>query len=279
MIDRGAVSWPASREFWRGKSFVVSDGRSRAARFRRTYPHSTTAATSGTHSKAHGTFGVVSMDFSSLPVESVAGRVLRLTLKIIPSGTVLRIVQGPLLGKKWIAGSSNHGCWLGSYEFSKQRLFARIVQPGWTVFDVGAHVGFYTLLSSILVGPEGAVLAFEPLPRNAFLLRKHLHINTVRNATVIEAAVADYCGTARFVTARSTSTGRLDARGALDVGGVTLYSLYEAGAPMPNCLKIDIEGGGYLALRGAQRLLSEQHPVVFLATHGPDVDAKCAEVL
>lgn len=65
---------------------------------------------------------------------------------------VVPVLQGSLRGRKWIVGSSNHGCWLGSYEWKKQRLFTRTVSSGDVVFDIGAHVGFYTLLASVLVG-------------------------------------------------------------------------------------------------------------------------------
>ncbi len=81
----------------------------------------------------------------------------------------MHVVQGPLRGKRWIAGSSNHGCWLGSYELAKQRKVIELVRPGMVCWDVGAHVGFYTLLFAELVGPLGRVFAFEPLPRKGGL--------------------------------------------------------------------------------------------------------------
>lgn len=67
-------------------------------------------------------------------------------------------------------GSSSHGCWIGSYEYHKRRLFEQAVTPGSAVFDIGAHVGFYTLLASVLVGDQGRVVAFEPNAGNVRLL-------------------------------------------------------------------------------------------------------------
>jgi len=75
------------------------------------------------------------------------------------------ILQGPLRGKKWIVGSQRHAFWLGGYEPHLQRLIAREVKPGEIFYDVGANVGFYSLLASVLVGP-GKVFAFEQLPAN-----------------------------------------------------------------------------------------------------------------
>src|ERR671919_200683 len=105
------------------------------------------------------------INFSAVASNTRAGRLLRAPLNWIPSELSVPILQGALRGKKWVVGSSTHGCWLGSYEYAMRHLFERTVERGDIVYDVGAHVGFYTLLASVLVGPTGRVLAFEPLPR------------------------------------------------------------------------------------------------------------------
>ncbi len=135
-------------------------------------------------------------------------------LRLVPSSAVLPILQGRLRGKRWIVGSHTHGCWLGSYEFLKQKRFAQTVRDGMVVYDIGAHVGFYTLLAAECVGAKGEVVAFEPLPRNLRLLRQHLALNGYANVSVIEAAVADASGTATFVASQSHSEGRLGLGGA-----------------------------------------------------------------
>lgn len=117
------------------------------------------------------------MNLSGIPRRSVLGRVLRAPLRLIPPGTVLPVLQGRLRGARWIVGAGTHGCWLGSYEYGKRRLFERLVRPGQVVWDVGANAGFYTLLASRLVGSTGSVVAIEPLPRNLSYLRRHLELN------------------------------------------------------------------------------------------------------
>ena len=59
------------------------------------------------------------------------------------------------------------------------------------VFDIGANTGFYTLLASVLVGPQGRVFAFEPVPLNLRYLNEHLRLNNIKNVSVIDAAVAE----------------------------------------------------------------------------------------
>ena len=82
------------------------------------------------------------MNFSSISDRSLLGKALRAPLKFIPTELVVPILQGRLKGKKWVNGSSNHGCWLGSYELGKQLIFSATIKEGSVVFDLGANVGF-----------------------------------------------------------------------------------------------------------------------------------------
>src|SRR3989338_7804834 len=103
--------------------------------------------------------------------------------------------------------------WLGTHEMPVQRALAREVQPGWTVYDIGAHVGFFTLALARQVGAGGRVLAFEPLPANLSVLRENLAMNPAvsANVQVIEAAVARESGRASLFAEVSTPMARLTA--------------------------------------------------------------------
>lgn len=187
---------------------------------------------------------------------------------------------GPLRGKRWITGSSLNKCWLGIYEYPKQLEFAKRVLPGQVVYDIGANVGFYTLLASFLVGPQGKVIAFEPVPRNLEYIAKHLEINGADNVAIVAAAVSDTSGAATFAIGRHHTIGHLSDDGSLQVELVSLDEcVYGRRFPVPGVLKLDIEGSEYLALSGAASLLNEHHPTVFLATHGVEVHNECCEYL
>lgn len=220
------------------------------------------------------------MNFSAVSDKSLIGKALRLPLRTIPSDARVVILQGCLRGYKWIAGSSNHGCWLGSYEYEKRKKFERTVERGAVVFDVGANVGFYTLLASVLAGPEGKVFAFEPMPRNLRYLNLHLTLNGVTNATVVQVAVADSDGTVCFDLGPNHATGHLDDQGRLRVQAVTLDDMvFARGLPAPSVIKIDVEGAEALVLRGAARVVSVHHPVVFLACHSQILWSECSALL
>jgi FkbM family methyltransferase len=212
--------------------------------------------------------------------QSLAGRILRLPLGLLPGNMTMPIWSGRLRGKKWIVGSSNHGCWLGVYERAEQKLVAKTVRPGTVFFDVGANVGFYTLLASLLVGDNGRVFAFEPLPKNIDYLEKHLALNGAKNVTLLKAAVSDHSGQARFYETSCRATGQISGAGSLPVELVSLDDLFLNGAlPLPDYLKIDVEGAEFLVLSGAQHLLDLGRPTIFLSTHGAEVHAQCLSLL
>jgi FkbM family methyltransferase len=184
-------------------------------------------------------------------------RLLRMPLRLMPPGRVVRIVSGELRGWKWISGSATHGCWLGHYESEAQAIFLANIRPGDVVFDIGANVGFYTLLASKLAA-HGSVVAFEPLPRNLALLERHLRLNEVCNVRVLPIAVSSQSGTARFAAAHNPAMGGLTDSGDLEVTTASLDALIANGAiPRPSFLKIDVEGAEHDVLTGAAKLLAE----------------------
>lgn len=205
---------------------------------------------------------------------------MRLPLKLLPSRMRVPILQGRLKGKKWIVGAHTHGCWLGSYEYDKQHLFEEEIKPGGVIFDIGANVGFYTLLASELTGSQGHVYAFEPVPRNLAYLKQHLQLNRVLNVTVIEAAVSDHAGMCFFDDSVGAAAGHIASRGGLSVETVKLDELVAGGElPLPGYIKIDVEGAELLVLAGAMSTLTKSHPTIFLATHGDDIHKECCRIL
>ena len=222
----------------------------------------------------------MSLNLSGISNKKFIGKILRLPLKFIHPKIILPILQGRLKGKLWITGSSTHGCWLGSYEYEERILFEKAVSRGSIVFDIGAHVGFYTLLASVLVGSEGMVFSFEPVPRNLFYLREHLRINNISNVKVIRKAVSDSYGMAYFETNVSSSMGHFQQDGNLQVETIGLDELIvKQVIPIPNFIKIDVEGAEFLVLSGAKKLLEVNKIMIFLATHGIDVHRKCCDFL
>lgn len=207
------------------------------------------------------------VNFSAISGQSLAGKLLRWPLRLLPAGMRVPILQGRLRGYWWIVGSSDHGCWLGSYEYRKRLLFEQTIRSGSVVYDLGAHVGFYTLLASALVGARGQVFAFEPVTANLAFLKEHLRLNRVTNVTVIEKAVADRSGWVAFDEGPGRAMGHFAAQGRQQVATVTLDEMvFKYGLPVPDYLKIDVENADWPVLTGARTLLSKARPTIFLST-------------
>lgn len=215
----------------------------------------------------------------SLPRSSLVGKLARWPLDLIPKGWVVPILSGPLRRGRWTVGAGLHGCWLGTYERAKQSRFMAELQPGCVAYDVGAHMGLYTLLASRQVGPRGKVFAFEPSPANLRLLNRHVEMNRCTNTRIFGCALADAAGYRSFDVSQSYC-GRLSDTGGTKVRVGTLDDLLAEGRLEPaHVVKIDVEGSELAVLRGGENFFRSHGPTIFLATHGPQVHFECLELL
>jgi FkbM family methyltransferase len=220
------------------------------------------------------------INLSNFSTTGFIGKILRFPLRLIPRRMVMPVWQGRLRGKKWIVGSGVHGYWLGTYECEKQHVLTRAVKAGAVFYDIGGHAGFFAMLASVLVGPRGHVVVFEPFPVNIHFLKEHVRINRCGNVRIIEAAVAERAGVQFFEKAKDTYTGCLSSGGAIKVNVVSLDDLVMAGEiKPPDYLKIDVEGAEFLVLSGARQILSKHHPMIFLSTHNKKVHEQCCAFL
>lgn len=195
---------------------------------------------------------------------------MRFPLRFIPKGAILPIFQGRLKFKKWICGAGgNNGYWLGSYEIELQDIFCKVIKKGSTVYDIGANVGFFTLLASELVGKEGMVYAFEPLPQNVAYLRRHITLNNCKNVEVVEAAVTDHDGIGYLKFEDNSAEAQLSKMGGLQVKAINLDSFFKIRqAAPPDYIKIDVEGAESLVFSGAASLIHRYTPDILLSLHG-----------
>lgn len=221
-------------------------------------------------------------NWSAIPKSSLAGRILRAPLALLPEGKELKVRRGPAKGLRWKVGSSTHGCWLGTYELEKRRALERLVSPGDVVYDIGAQAGYYTLCFSRLVGDTGHVVAMEPFPQNLVHILHHIQVNDVSNVSVVAAGADEASRTAGMTTGRGASQNTIveNAANQMRIATVSVDSLVvEDGFPPPDFVKIDIEGAEGRALRGMSRVLEEHRPVLSIALHGPAVSQECTGLL
>jgi FkbM family methyltransferase len=151
-------------------------------------------------------------------------------------------------------------------------LFRRLLRPGMTVIDGGAHVGLYTVLAARGVGPTGLVVAVEPDLYNLAALRVNVDRAGAANVEVVAEALADGVGTARFYETWSTIGSSLLARDDAEVRVVRTTSvdtLLEGRDVSALLVKLNIEGAEPLALAGMREVLSRVEPVAILIEVNP----------
>ena len=206
-------------------------------------------------------------------------RSFRHWLKAALLPVTMTVRDGPLKGARWAATSGMRFV-RGNFEPYKTDALLEALRCGDVVLDVGAHVGYYTVIAARAVGQEGRVAAFEPRPMTARFLRRNVELNSLSNVRVYEAAVGEQAGTAWFEGRTGTGTGHLAARGDIEVPVLVLDELVESGElPPPSLIKIDVEGGELDVLNGAMRTLNAHRPVLLLATHGETLHRDCLAML
>ncbi len=147
------------------------------------------------------------------------------------------------------------------WEANETWLFERVLRPGDALVDVGANVGYFSLLGARLVGPTGRVLAVEPSPPTVTRLRENVALNRYDTVTIADCAASDCDGTVEITECIDRNSGMntmrpsAGARRRWTVPALRLDSLIPADWPV-RLIKLDIEGAEALALRGLSGLLA-----------------------
>lgn len=207
----------------------------------------------------------------------VIGRVVKALSSRLMHGP--RVVgHGQAAGMRIDPSGAAAGYALGTSEPLIQDVFAEHVPSGGVVWDIGANIGFYSLIASRLVG-DGTVVAFEPLPDNQEAIRRNLALNEVANVELIGIALSDREGQAELEIHASPTWAKLDTSGDTsfkrdsEVSGQVRVDVSTMDAQLehvaaPDLVKMDIEGAEVAALRGADRLLRERRPTLICELHG-----------
>jgi FkbM family methyltransferase len=203
--------------------------------------------------------------------EGVRRTAVRLTKPIRTAP--MPVLVGRAKGLRVRTGSSTLLRLISSIESEVEKTLLEIVHPGNTVFDIGANVGWYSLLAAREIGPSGAVTAFEPLLANATMIERNAEANRLKNIAVVPAAVGDRDGWASF-SSESSLTGKVIKSGGSEVVPILSLDawLSETGERAPDVIKMDIEGGEVEALRGMGGVLQEAKPTLIIELHATNAD-------
>jgi FkbM family methyltransferase len=162
----------------------------------------------------------------------------------------------------------------GYFEPYETSLIEAEIRPGDVVLDVGANIGYYTLIFARLVGERGRVYAFEPDPTNFRLLKKNVRANGYQNVVFVKKAVADVSGTSSlFLCPDNKGDHRLfdsyDGRDSVTIEATTLDEHFAEFQGQINFIKMDIQGSEGRAVRGMQGLLRRYREIKIITEFWP----------
>jgi FkbM family methyltransferase len=220
----------------------------------------------------------------------VAARVQRfITDRLLRGRSFLHTIDaGPARGlKMWITLPEDKQLWTGTYESAFAAVLRRFVRPGDICVDVGGYHGFFS--GVLALAGASAVHTFEPLPANVTHIRSLIAANPGLPISLHRMAVGAEVGDTDFIVMPEASMGKLslssfqpERRGPeiIRVRVETIDHLVETGiVPVPNVMKIDVEGAEMQVLRGAERVLRTRRPPLFVEIHSHQLAHECATLL
>jgi len=186
------------------------------------------------------------------------------------------IQRGAGKGLRFNPGASNVSYLLGTVEQEIQDVLQLWLRPEMTVYDVGANVGFITVIAARLVGEKGSVCGFEPVPMLADQATHNASLNQFQQVSIHRVALSDQDGEAVFQVSKNLTMGKLvsrdshepDAANELAVRKRKLDTLIATeGLPEPDLVKIDVEGAEAAVLDGAAEVLRRARPALLIELH------------
>jgi FkbM family methyltransferase len=224
-------------------------------------------------------FAIVRRSYEVLSKAPILGRPLkRFVRNVVPPGTRVWVSIASGLGKGFAVNldtrfEMNYAT--GDYEPLIERALSTYLQHGSIFYDVGAHIGVISMVAARIVGPAGAVFAFEPDPGNVERIQVHASRNMLSNIRTISLAAWSSGGRLRFErgsteSSRNRGTVSTEPRSSsgdfIEVDAISLDE-FARNHPPPALLKLDVEGAEASVLRGSEEIFRSAKPALICEVH------------
>jgi FkbM family methyltransferase len=195
-------------------------------------------------------------------------------------GSTVMIETGPMRGMSLVVSEHvSHAHIRGTYELETQLAVDRLVAPGFTCYDLGASIGYLSLL---MARKAKWVFAFEPTAHAAAELRKHATANQLQNITIVPSPVSDVVRTVRFTVNTNAYGSRIAGAQSkwptVELKTIILDDFVKAN-PWPDFIKIDVEDEEARVLEGARSILRERKASLCCELHSEESARKVQEIL
>jgi FkbM family methyltransferase len=159
------------------------------------------------------------------------------------------------------------------YEPYESKLVREYLKPGMTVYNIGANLGYYTLVASECVGSTGKVFAFEPAPENFEMLTRTVSENKLTNVELFPCAVGAAKGSATLSLSRTNSGDHqlqsVSSRDHIVVDVTSIDVFIAEGHAAPNAIIMDVQGAEFDVLCGSSELIASKQPLIIFTEFWP----------
>jgi FkbM family methyltransferase len=163
----------------------------------------------------------------------------------------------------------------GLYEKYETKLFKKLIKKGMVVVDVGANIGYYTLLAARCVGEEGKVFAFEPDPYNYSLLCKNIEVNGYRNVIPVRKAVFSKTGKMKMFLDKSNlgghslSEANVNKSASITIEVTSLDDYFKNTDYKIDLIKVDVQGSEMEVLEGMTNIINQNDNLKIITEFWP----------
>jgi FkbM family methyltransferase len=155
----------------------------------------------------------------------------------------------------------------GDYESFELDVFKKLLNKGDNILDIGANLGVYGIEASSIIGGNGTVYCFEPVPENQVFLKNNVNLNKIKNIKIVRSAIGDKVSSLKIFLVKN-SIGTHSAGGGtdnfVDVPVTTIDNFVDKNKIDVNLIKIDIEGYEDYAIKGGLKTLKNLKPILFI---------------
>lgn len=192
----------------------------------------------------------------------------------------VRVRQGIACGARWTLLPHSANWRLGGERDIELALRLHGGLCGAVCWDLGAHFGIHTVGLAMQVGSKGQVSGFEPDPDAFARLKRHVRMNSLNQVKLFNAAVSEVDGAGQMIVSGGLGSTFTHMRyedesvhlntPVISIHTVKLDSLVNTGEiSAPDFIKVDVQGHGAKALRGAMKTLRSKRPTILFSSHGP----------
>ena len=203
---------------------------------------------------------------------------------------ILKEIQGSkMFLNKYDIGLSKELLLAGYREPCHTKLFKKVLKDGDVVIDIGANIGYYTLMEARAVGKKGRVYAIEPVQENIKLLRDNVALNNFFNVEIFEIAIGNENKLSNILLSKKKnwcaiedSYNKENFKNITEKAPVTMITLdsFVQGKRLPSLIRMDVEGYETQIIKGMQGILNGHYPLkVFMELHSSVLADKGISIL